>query len=71
VGLPLAGARPVAQVAPADTQVPAVRLPLLAARQRHQPREVVPVHSAACLLILMKVILNLVAEQLAGSAACV
>ncbi|XP_062227919.1 probable E3 ubiquitin-protein ligase XBOS36 isoform X3 [Phragmites australis] len=39
VGLPLAAARAVAQVTPADTQVPAVRLPLLAARRRAQPRE--------------------------------
>lgn len=40
MGLPLARTRSVAQVAPADPQVPAVRLPLLAARQRAQPRQV-------------------------------
>lgn len=40
VGVPLAGARPVAQVSAAHPQVPALRIPLVAARQRHHPREV-------------------------------
>ncbi|KAL5651226.1 hypothetical protein ACJX0J_036684, partial [Zea mays] len=39
VGVPLAGARPVAQVSAAHPQVPALRIPLVAARQRHHPRE--------------------------------
>jgi antitoxin (DNA-binding transcriptional repressor) of toxin-antitoxin stability system len=46
--MPLARARPVAQVAPADPKVPAVRVPLLAAGQRDRPRKVR--YSAACRL---------------------
>jgi hypothetical protein len=41
--MPLAGARPVAQVSPAHPQVPALRLPLVAARQCAHPRKV-PTH---------------------------